>query len=461
MLEKSVVERVLEKALESGGDFAEIFVEKSRASNLSVAKGKVDASSSHLVFGAGIRLFKDEFYSYATTNDLSEKGLMLAAKAAADAIVGKRIISKINLITQPIENNHQCLINPNKIAKSDKVDLIRRFSELGYKENPKVSRVDVGFTDKVQEILVANSEGVWAEDKRIRSRLGFMPMVEDGEKRFSGSWLRGMLQGYEMTDDIDIEAVVAKTVKENLEMLYAKNCPAGKMPVVLAREIGGVLFHEASGHALEATSVARKASVFTDKIGEKIASPLVTLVDDGTIPNYWGSTNIDDEGMKTQRNVLIEKGVLKNYLVDKFNSRIMKMAPTGSGRRESYDFAPTSRMNNTFIMNGDSTPEEVISNTEHGIYAAQISGGSVNDASGDFNFSVSRAYLIENGKITEPVKGAKLIGSCGDILQKVDMVGNDLKISGSGQCGSKSGWVPVCQGTPTMRVASMTVGGQK
>ena len=270
-----------------------------------------------------------------------------------------------------------------------------------------------------------------------------------------------MLQGLEMIDETDLYEVAEETVRQAVEMLAADNCPAGKMPVVLAREIGGVLFHEACGHSLEATAVARNASVFCDRLGEQIASPLVTMVDDGTLPNQWGSTNIDDEGIPTRRNVLIEKGILKGYLVDRFNGRRMRMEPTGSARRESYEYVPTSRMNNTFILGGENRPEDIVAATEHGIFAAQIRGGSVNTETGDFNFSVSRAYLIENGRITRPLRGAKLIGNGSEILRNIDMVGNNPGMRGGGQCGSKSGWVPVCHGTPTLRVAEIAVGGQK
>lgn len=461
MLDKSIVERVLLKAAERGGDFSEVFLEKARLSRLVMGAGKMDALTSSLRLGAGIRVFKDDFCGYAYTNDLSEAGLMKAAAAASAVIDGKKLISKISLVNQETDNAHSFKIDPQSVSKTDKVALMRKYSDLGYAASSKVCRTDVYLFDKMQDVLIANSEGLWVEDSRVRSRFGFEVQTADNGKNFQTLWVKGMLQGFEMYDEIDADKNINETVRQAVDMLLAENCPAGKMPVVLKSGIGGTLFHEACGHSLEATALARKASTFCDKLGQQIASPLLTLIDDGTLPNHWGSTNVDDEGIKTQRNLLIENGILKGYLVDRFNGRRLKMRPTGSSRRSSYEFAPTSRMNNTFISAGNSTPQEVIANTENGIYVAQIKGGSVNTATGDFNFSVSLAYLIENGKITKPVKGAKLIGNGADILKNVDMLGNDLIIHGGGNCGSISGWVPVCHGTPTLRVSEMTVGGQK
>ena len=461
MLEKNLTERVLLKASESGADFAEIFAEKLRYSSLTAGAGKIDGLSSGLRLGAGIRVFKDNFCGYAYTNDLSEAGLMKAAAAASVAIDGKKLINSVNLVRQDIENRHKIQISPMSVPSKEKAALLKKFSDYGYAAAREVSRVDVTQSSKIQEIFIANSDGLLAEDWRVRTRLGFSVKVEDGGRRFENFWTKGMLQGLEMIDETDLYEAAEETVRQAVEMLAADNCPAGKMPVVLAREIGGVLFHEACGHSLEATAVARNASVFCDRLGEQIASPLVTMVDDGTLPNQWGSTNIDDEGIPTRRNVLIEKGILKGYLVDRFNGRRMRMEPTGSARRESYEYVPTSRMNNTFILGGENRPEDIVAATEHGIFAAQIRGGSVNTETGDFNFSVSRAYLIENGRITRPLRGAKLIGNGGEILRNIDMVGNNPGMRGGGQCGSKSGWVPVCHGTPTLRVAEIAVGGQK
>ncbi len=461
MLKKSLVETVLARALENGGDFAEIFVEKSHSAGIFMSKRQVHSSQSALNYGAGIRVFNGSFYSYADTSDLSEEGLMRAAAQAAAATGLPKAAAVVKCFPQPVENRHQIAEFPFDGKNAEKIELLRQASELAYACSDKIIRTDAAVFDKVQDVLIANSDGLWAEDRRIRERFVLSPTAESGGETFQNSYLCGGLRGSELLRGLALEEIAGRTAAEAVEMLEAVNCPAGKMQVIMNSMAGGVFFHEAGGHALEATAAAKNASVFCGKKGERIASPLVTMIDDGTIPNAWGSSNIDDEGLPTRKNVLIEKGILKGFLADRFNARIMGVEPTGSSRRESYRYAPTSRMNNTLILNGNDKPEDIVKNTEYGVYAVQVRGGSVNPASGDFNFSVSRAYLVEKGKITKPVKGAKLIGNCVDILKKIDMVGNDMSVSGAGYCGSKSGRVPVCHGTPTLRVSSMTVGGQK
>lgn len=267
--------------------------------------------------------------------------------------------------------------------------------------------------------------------------------------------------GFELFSEVvDVEALAEEAARSAVTMIHADLCPSGRMPVIIANGFGGVIFHEACGHGLEASSVAKGHSVFAGKLGQKIASDIVTAIDDGTIPNGWGSGNVDDEGTPTRRNVLIENGVLKGYLVDKLNGRRMGMEPTGSGRRQSYQYAPTSRMSNTYIANGSSTLEEMIANTEYGLYAKYMGGGSVDPATGEFNFAVREGYLIKNGKIDRPVRGGTLIGKGSEVLWKIDMVGNDLAL-GQGMCGAMSGLIPADVGQPCIRVSSLTVGGRK
>lgn len=461
MLAKNLMEKVLLRALESGGDFAEIFAANTRFLQLGMGDNKINQAHSYLRFGVGIRVFKDLFYTYAYTNDLSEKGLLDAAAKAADAICGKRIISQIDLVRQDIENKHKILINPLDVMRSEKVEILRNASRAGYSESGQIERIDAGISEKIQEVLIANSEGLLVEDRRTYSHFGVTALAAGGEEKFTIGKGLGEMRGFEYYANLNTEALARECAKSAVEMLNAENCPAGRMPVVVAGEIGGILFHEACGHSLEATLLAKNASVFNGKLGKQIASPLVSLVDDGTLPNLWGSTNIDDEGHKTQRNVLIENGILKGYLIDRFNGRKMGMEATGSARRESYKIPPTSRMNNTYVLNGTTNPADIIANTEYGVYVTMFGNGSVNPTSDDFNFSVKKAYLIENGKLTKPVKGAKLIGKGAEILPKIDMLGNDLGIHGGGHCGSVSGYVPVCHGQPTLRVSEMVVGGQK
>jgi TldD protein len=270
----------------------------------------------------------------------------------------------------------------------------------------------------------------------------------------------GAQKGFEFfSEEINFKEMALDAAKTAIAMLDADECPSGEMPVIIDNGFGGVIFHEACGHGLEATSVAKNLSVFSGKKGQKVASDIVNAFDDGTIEGAWGSGNFDDEGNKTRRTQLIKNGVLMNYLVDNFNGRAMNEPGNGACRRESYKFQPTSRMSNTFIGNGTSTKEEIIAATKFGLYAKSLGGGSVNPATGDFNFAVNEGYLVEDGKITKPVKGATLIGSGKDTLLKIDMVGNDLKRA-QGMCGSSSGSIPADVGQPTIRVSEMTVGGR-
>ena len=269
----------------------------------------------------------------------------------------------------------------------------------------------------------------------------------------------GRSMGFEMFNDIDVEKYGIEAARTAVTMLHAKDCPAGKMTVAIDNGFGGVLFHEACGHSLEATSVAKGNSEFANKIGEQIASSKVTAIDDGTIENAWGSINIDDEGEKARKNVLIENGILKGYMIDKLNGKRMGMKPTGSGRRQSYKYAPTSRMTNTYIAAGNDNPEDIIKSMDEGLYAKKLGGGSVNPVTGEFNFSVSEGYLVKNGEIQEPVRGASLIGKGSEILMNIDMVGKNL-VQAQGMCGSSSGSIPVNVGQPMIRVKNITVGGR-
>ncbi len=460
MLSKKVIENVLNAALDNGGDFAEIFVEDRFNTNIHMLGGYVENSISGRDFGIGIRIF-DKFNSvYAYTNDSSEENLIKVAKEVSLALKSNRQDIVLNLMKSPVHNINPIKIVPSSVDKSKKIELLKRGYESAKNYDSLITQVTADYFDEEQNILIANSEGLIVEDKRIRTRFKVISVAsKDGEMQV-GFYGPGAAMGFEFFDTIDVEEVGKEASRIAKTMVLADHCPSGIMPVVIHNEFGGVLFHEACGHGLEATSVAKGTSVFSNKLGERIASPLVTAIDDGTLPNEWGSLNIDDEGTPTQRNVLIENGVLKSYLIDKLNGRRMGMKSTGSGRRQSYKFAPTSRMNNTFIANGDSTFEEIIGNTERGLFAKKLGGGSVNPATGDFNFAVAEGYLIENGKITKPVRGATLIGTGAKVLEKIDMVGNN-QTCGQGMCGSLSGSIPTNVGQPTIRVKAMTVGGRK
>ena len=460
MLSQATIEKVLNAAVETGGDFAEIFVEDKTSSSFTMIGGILEKAVSGRDFGVGIRIFKGYFSVYAYTNDSSEDNLIKVARSASQAITGQKQDMVMDLRKMAIHNAHEIKILPNSLSKKHKVNWMRRAHEAASSYDPAITQTNISFNDYVQNVLIANTEGTYVEDIRSRNRLAISAMATAGSEKETGFVGPGYFGGLEYMEQLDIEAYAREAARSAKTILSASFAPSGKFPVIIDNGFGGVLFHEACGHGLEATSVAYKTSVFTDRLGQMVASPLVTAYDDGTMASTWGSLNIDDEGMATQRNLLIENGMLKGYLIDKLGSRRMKMAPTGSGRRESYRFAPTSRMNNTYIAGGKSTPEEIISATEFGIFAKYMGGGSVNTATGEYNFNVREGYVVRQGKIAEAIKGATLIGNGMETLQKIDMVGNNLKHE-IGMCGSISGIVPVTVGQPMLRVSELTVGGRK
>ena len=314
-------------------------------------------------------------------------------------------------------------------------------------------------TDETQEVTIFNTNGLWRKDVRNHQRISAQAIAKDGDKMESYGDQYGGNFGVEYFDNYDWKAFGEYLAKSAINQLDAVDIPGGVYDVVIHNAFGGVIFHEACGHSLEATSVAKNLSVFSNKLGTQIASSVVTAIDDGTIVDEWGSAGMDDEGNDTKKNVLIKDGILQGYMIDSRNARRMKMEATGSARRESYKYSPTSRMTNTYIANGESTCDEIIEATKYGIFAKKMGGGSVNPVTGEFNFSVSEGYLIEDGKVTKPIKGATLIGNGKDTLLKIDMVANNQTF-GYGMCGSMSGSIPACVGQPTIRVRNMTVGGK-
>ena len=460
MLNRKLIEDALTAALSIGGDFAEIFVEDRTNNGIVMIGGKVESTMSGKDYGVGIRIFKGFNSVYAYTNKSDEDTLIETAKKAAQAVEGNIIDLTINLTKSDVKNINIIQIDPSKVEKTKKVQVMKKAYDIAFNYDELITQVSINYTDYIQNIMVANSEGLWKEDTRVRSRLGISSVAsKDGEMQ-SGFFAPGASKGYEFFENLDIDYYAKEASRIAVTMVKAKYSPSGRMPVIIDNGFGGVIFHEACGHGLEATSVAKGLSVFAGKIGQQIASPIVTAIDDGSIPNEWGSFSIDDEGTQSQRNVLIENGILKGYMIDKLNARRMNMDITGSSRRQSYRFPPTSRMSNTFIDNGSSTPEEIIANTEKGLYAKHMGGGSVNPATGEFNFAVMEGYIIENGKIKEPVRGATLIGKGMEVLNKIDMVGNNL-LQSQGMCGSVSGSIPANVGQPMIRVSELTVGGRE
>ncbi|MBU5311677.1 TldD/PmbA family protein [Tissierella carlieri] len=460
MLEKNVIENVLYAALSKGGDFAEIFVEDKYNSSIKLVGGLIENNISGRDYGVGIRIFDKLNCIYAFTNDSTEENLIKVAKEAASALQGTAVDLRLNYIKSNVSNYNPIKIMPSTVQKKEKIDLMKRGYEAAKNYDSVISQAMVSYLDEEQNVLIANTDGLIAEDKRVRTRFIVSSVAsKDGEMQ-EGYYGPGASMGFEFFDKVNVEEIGREASRIAKTMVHAEHCPSGVMPVIMDNEFGGVLFHEACGHALEAAFVSKGTSVFANKLEQLVASPLLTAIDDGTMINEWGTTNIDDEGTPTQKNILIENGILKSYLIDNLNGRRMNMDSTGSGRRQSYKFAPTSRMNNTYIAAGNSSLEEIISNTEKGLYAKKLGGGSVNPATGDFNFAVMEGYLIQNGKILKPVRGATLIGNGIKVLELIDMVGNDLSL-GQGMCGADSGSIPAGLGQPPLRIKSITVGGRR
>lgn len=460
MISREIASIILSKCLVTGGDFAEIFEEDSISNSIGIIDNKVENALGGRTYGIGIRIYKGLKSVYAYTNDSSTNGLLDTAHKAALAL-GELKEEKSIVLNNTFDFNkiHTIKKYPNVIEYDKKIDIMKVAYKSAKEFNSDIAQVSVSYLDKDQKILVANTEGVYAEDRRVRTRLAISAVASKGNENQTGFEGPGAHKGFEIFEDIDPAYYGREAARTAYTMLNARNCPAGKMMVAIDNGFGGVIFHEACGHSLEATSVAKGNSVFSNKLGEQIASTKVTAIDDGTIPNAWGSINIDDEGNLAKKNVLIENGILKSYMVDRLNGRRMGMNPTGNSRRQSYKYAPTSRMTNTYIAAGKDLPQDIIKSISDGLYAKKLGGGSVNPVTGEFNFAVAEGYIIKNGEIQEPVRGASLIGKGSEVLMNIDMVGNNL-LQAQGMCGSVSGSIPVNVGQPMIRVKEMTVGGR-
>lgn len=459
MISKNIIEEVLERALCLGGDFAEIFVEDRINNSLRMVNGRMEDVLSGRDYGAGIRVMKGFRSVYAYTNDTTRNCLLDTAYKAACALKYSEQNIEVELIERIATNINPIKYVPSSITNAKKAEVLKTAYKAAKDYSAEIIQVTVGYGDVDQKVLIANSEGLYIQDRRVRTRLFIQSVAGDGNENQTGFQGPGAGRGFELFDIIDIEAYAKEASRTAVTMLHADPCPAGRMPVVIDNGFGGVIFHEACGHALEATSVAKGHSVFANRLGEKIASEKVTAIDDGTIPNAWGTINVDDEGTPALKNVLIEKGILKGYMVDKLNGRRMDMKTTGNSRRQSYKYSPTSRMTNTYIAAGEDKEEDIISSTAEGLYAKKMGGGSVNPVTGEFNFAVAEGYLIKNGKIDKPVRGATLIGKGSEVLLRIDMVGKNLDL-GQGMCGSVSGSIPTNVGQPMIRVSELTVGGR-
>ena len=459
MISPNLAQKVLEAALSKGGDFSEIFIEEKYKSSFEMIGGRLEQAVSGRDFGLGLRILSGTNAIYVHTNKLDEASLMAFAKQASEVAGGLSGQKSVQLQAKPVQT-HRFEVYPESVAKQKKVEWMRRIHQAAVGYNPLITQIIARYMDEDQRVLIANSEGLLVEDRRVRTRLvGSCVATYKGQMQTGSADMAGLI-GLELYEGADIEQLGRDAAEMAKRMAMADDCVSGKFPVVIDNAFGGVIFHEACGHGLEAEHVSRGSSVFAGKLGESIAHPSVTAVDDGTIANGWGSGGVDDEGHETQRNVLIEDGVLKSYLVDRHNGQRMGISANGAARRQSYQYAPTSRMSNTYIAPGKSKLSELVASVDFGLYAKKLGGGSVNTATGDFNFAVNEAYLIRGGKIAEAVKGATLIGTGLEVLQKIDMVADNLAY-GFGMCGASSGSIPAIVGQPAVRVSELTVGGKR
>jgi TldD protein len=458
LLQPSVANDIIAYGLSMGADFVDVFIERTQSEMLAFRNSRVEDSQSGTIFGIGIRLVYGKQALYGYTNDVEREELLRITKLLA-ARIGKEPQALTTINFEKLDYPKIATIADREVEAKHKIDRLKKIDQAMRSGDKKVSQVMLTLMKKKQLVEVYNSDGLFATEERPYIRLAHQLVMKDGNLQSEGFHGPGSIGGWEFVEKLNSEKIVEDMLKQGNTMLYADPCPAGKMPVVINNAFGGVIFHEACGHLLETTSVEKKASVFWDKMGEQIAHSSLTAVDDGTIDNAWGSLSIDDEGMPTQRTTLVENGILKRFISDRLGEIKTGHKRTGSARRQSYKFAPASRMRNTFIERGPHELDEMISSVPYGIFAKSLGGGSVDPSTGQFNFSVQEAYIIENGKITKPVKGATLIGTGPEIMTKISMVGKDLELM-AGMCGSVSGSIPTTVGQPPITVDEILVGGE-
>src|SRR5215471_11864149 len=456
------LEGYLAEALSRGGDYADLYFEYLLTSSISIDESMVKSAAQGVSMGVGVRVISGERTGYAYSDDLSPEKIRKAALVAAHIAAGPSKVEKFDLNEGARHNLYPVLTAPTETAFTDRVDLVKRADRAARGFDPRIFQVQAAYADNLRHVMVATSEGVLTLDRQPLARLSVSALArQDGgppQRGHAGGGGRVELDFFlrERTP----EQFAHEAAREAIVMLDSVEAPAGEMTVVLGPGWPGILLHEAVGHGLEADFNRKGVSAFSGRIGQKVASELCTVVDDGTIGSRRGSLNVDDEGHPTKRNVLIENGVLCVYLQDKLSSTLMRSESTGSGRRESYAHIPMPRMTNTFMVSGESEPEEIIRSVPKGIYCRNFGGGQVDIVSGNFVFSASESYMIEDGKLTRPVRNATLIGNGPEALKYVSMVGNDLKLDeGVGVCGKEGQSVPVGVGIPTIKIDRMTVGG--
>jgi TldD protein len=459
MLNSQTAQSAIDHALSLGADFAELFVERNETNIVSTLSQEVQSVESGINFGIGIRMVYGNKVLYGYTNKMDVEELHRIATELAARDLRDPTNQMIAFSFEQPEDLHRAtrILSVDSEVES-KIAYLMSADRVARAAGNQISQTRGSCMQREQSVELFNSEGLHKTDKRNYTRAALTAIASDGNEQATGRWNDGGLAGWEIEESINAEKTGEEAARQALVNLSAKPCPSGRMPVIIGNGFGGVIFHEACGHLLETTSVAKKASVFHDQMGEMIANPVVNAVDDGTMEKLWGSINIDDEGMTTQRTQLIKDGRLTNFLVDRIGAQQTGLARTGSGRRESYRYAPASRMRNTFIEPGNDELDDMIASIDKGIYASHMGGGSVQPGTGEFNFAVTEGYYIEDGKIQYPVKAATLISTGPAVLKEISMVGKDFSLA-CGMCGSVSGAVPTTVGQATLKVDDILVGG--
>ena len=460
-LSKEDLRKLLEAALSKGGDFAEVYLEHSVQNNISLDEDKISTATRGLDMGAGFRVIKGEKTGYAFSDDLDPAKLKEAALTAALIADGRVSAAPRTFKTMVAPSYYLVETAPDGVAAKLKADLLLRANASARAFDKRITQFRAGFSDTTKKITIANSEGIYAEDTQTLTRLVTTALALEGKQRSMGYESKAGAFGFEHFDGKLAEDYGLKAADMAVRNLPAEDAPAGEFPIVIARGYGGIFFHEAIGHSLEADGIRKKTSVFWDKLGKPIATSAVTLLDDGTYKGGWGSVNVDDEGQPGRKTALIDKGVCVAFLQDKLNAGLLKMEPTGNGRRQSFRFYPIPRMTNTYLLPGESDPGDIIKSIDKGLYISKIGGGNVDWTTGWFVFSVTEGSMIEAGKVTKPLKEIMLMGSGQDVLKNISMVGNDLLVIGGGGCGKDGQGKPVGFGNPTLKVDRIMVGGQR
>ncbi|MCD6449211.1 MAG: TldD/PmbA family protein [Thermotogaceae bacterium] len=459
MLDLGVAREILDLALEKGGDFSEIFIEETFGTTISYENGKVEVATFSKDAGFGIRVIDGELTYYASSSGLDVEKMKELAKGLADAVGGKKKAKVKELIREMPSNNAPFEIAFDEIPVDRKMEIVKRAAEIAKNYDERIVEVKVRYADRQRIVWIYNSEGKAVSDVRNYPVLYVRAVASDGKQIFSGVEGWGENKGFEFFTDEVIEKVARNAAETAIHQLEAEDAPAGEYTAVISSEAGGTMIHEACGHGLEADLVLKGGSIYAGKLGQKVAADGVTVIDDGTLKNFRGTLNVDDEGNPAKRNVLIENGVLKGYMHSRLTAKRMKVQPTGNGRRESYEHVPIPRMTNTFIAPGDKNPEEIIKSVDYGILVVKMGGGQVDIVSGDFTFGVPKAFLIENGKVTKKLRGVSLVGNGGEVLKNIEMVGNDIEYA-VGTCGKDGQGAPVSDGLPTIKISKMVIGGK-